>query len=638
MFFRKPLFVAVLFAILLVTGIRASAQAHVTEGQTHYLYVNAKSGSDSHSGSQSSPLKSIQAAVDKADANNQKNIATKVIVNPGVYREDVFIDAYRPTGATVTIQAAVTGAAIIDGANVLSNWSLTSKGIYTHTWTPNLGTCAIPPGWPSSVPTIARRTEMFFLNGKPLTQVMATSQLRRGTFFISEAGNMAYIDPPSGTNMSTATIEAAVRRNTLTISNRKNIVIRGLVFRHAASCINTAGVVVNSSSNILFDYDQAVWNNWGGIAAFGTHNLTIQNSVASFNGGVGFMSANDQYVLFNFNESDHNNWRGAQGALYDWGMGGAKFMLMRSTTVQNHYSYQNQAQGLWFDTDNKNITINHAHLSGNHMAALQLEANQGPVTVENSTMCKSGAGVNVLNVENLSIKNNTFYNNGGNGIYDAGEIFVAGFANGHKITDWLTGTVHNLITKDTELSNNRFQNASRGQSLFGTYLGGSDWTTFANSLNASGNKWYDPTTSSNFRINHGKKVTLDGWRSATGTDYSSAWSKTYSSQPAGCSIPETTYPDFAVNFNRPTYSMSSGASTALLQVMSFNYGTVSLWFTGLPDGVSTFLSTKSVTSGLVTIKFSASKTAISRTVPITLWAVSGNRVHTVTFNLHVTHS
>jgi hypothetical protein len=638
MFHWKAPFFALLPAVLFVTGIRTSAQAHVTEGQTTYLYVDAKSGSDSHSGSKSSPLRTIQAAVDKADNNNQKNVATKIIVNSGVYREDVNIGAYKSTGATVTIQAASTGGAIIDGADVLSNWGLTSNGVYTHTWTPNLGTCAIPSGWPSSVPTIARRTEMFFLNGKPLTQVMGTSQLRPGTFFVSEASNLAYIDPPSGTNMSTATIEAATRRTTVTISNRKDIVLRGLVFRHAASCINTAGVVVNSSSNILFDYDQAIWNNWGGIGIFGTNNFTIQNSVASFNGGVGFMSSNDQYVLFNFNESDYNNWRGSQGALYDWGMGGAKFMLMRNTSVQNHYSYQNQAQGLWFDTDNKNITINNAHLSGNHMAALQLEANQGPVTVENSMLCKSGAGVNVLNVENLTIKNNTFYNNGGNGIYDAGEIFVAGFANGHKITDWLTGASYNLVTKGTVLTNNRFQNVSGGQSVFGTYLGGNDWSTFANSLNASSNKWYDPTTSSNFLIVSGKKVTLGGWQSATGTDYSSAWSKTYSAQPSGCGIPATPYPDFAVNFNRPTYSMSSGAATAILQVMSFNYGTVSLWFTGLPSGVSASFSTKAITSGNVTIKFAGTKSAARKTVPVTLWAVSGNRVHTVTFNLTVTPS
>ena len=637
MSFRKVLF-ALLPAILVVTGIRSSAQAHVTENQTHYLFVDAKSGNDGHSGAQTSPLKTIQAAVDKADSNNVSNIGTKIIVNAGIYREDVNIGAYRSTAAPITIQAAATGGAIIDGADVLSNWSLTSNGVYTHPWTPNLGTCAIPSGWPSSVPTIARRTEMFFLNGHPLTQVMSTSQLRPGTFFVSEAGNMAYVDPPSGTNMSTATIEAAVRRNTLTITNRKNIVLRGLVFRHAASCINTAGAVVNSSSNILFDSDQAVWNNWGGIGFYSTNNVTVQNSDSSFNGGVGFISANDQYVLFSFNETDYNNWRGAQGSLYDWGMGGAKFMYMRSATVQNHYSYHNQAQGLWFDTDNKNITINNATLSGNHMAALQLEADEGPVTLENSHLCKSGAGVNILNVANLTIKNNTFYNNGGTGIFDAGEIFVAGFANGHKITDWLTGTAYNLITQGTVVTGNTFQNAAGGQNVFGTYLAGSDWSTFANSLNASGNKWYDPTTSSNFKITGGKAVTLGGWQSVTGTDYSSTWTKTYLSQPGACAIPATPYPDFAVSLNRPAYSMISGSATSLLNVASYNYGTVNLWFTGLPSGVSASFSTNSLTSGMVTVKFHASTTAATRTVPVTLWAVSGNRVHTVTFNLSVTHS
>jgi hypothetical protein len=634
---RKALF-ALLPAILAVFGIRLSAQAHVTEGQTHYLYVDAKSGNDGNTGSQSSPLKTIQAAVDKADSNNINNVATKIIVNSGVYRETVNIYAYRSTGATITIQAAVTGAAIIDGSNVLSNWSLTSNGIYTHAWTPNLGTCAIPSGWPSSVPTIARRTEMFFLNGHPLTQVMSTSQLRQGTFFVSEAGNTAYIDPPSGTNMSTATIEAAERSSTLNIGSRSNIVVRGMVFRRAASCLNSAGVNVNGSTNILFDSDQALWNNWGGIGIYGTNNVTVQNSVASYNGGVGFMSAHDQNVLFNYNESDYNNWRGGQGGLYDWGMGGAKFMYMRGTTVQNHYSYHNQAQGLWMDTDNKNITINNATLSGNHMAALQLEADEGPITLENSHLCGSGAGVNILNVENLAIKNNTFYNNGGTGIYDPGEIFVAGFAGGHPLTDWLTGQYYNLITHGTVVTGNTFQNAGSGQSVFGTYLAGSDWSTFATSLNAGSNKWYDPSTTSNFKLPNGKAVTLGGWQSATGTDYSSTWTKVSGSQPAACAIPSTTYPDFAVNLNRPTYSMSAGNASAVVQVVSFNYGGVNLWFTGLPGGVSASLSTSSLTSGLVTVNFHASTTAASQTVPVTLWAVSGSRVHTVTFNLSVTHS
>jgi hypothetical protein len=633
---QKKAFFALLPAILVFPGIRASAQAHVTEGQTHYLYVDAKSGNDGHPGTKSSPLKTIQAAVNKADTNNEKNIATKIIVNSGVYRETVNIDAYRSTGATVTIQAAVTGKAIIDGANVLSGWSLESSGVYTHTWTPNLGTCAVPDGWPGNIPTIARRTEMLFVNGVLLTQVMSTGQLRPGTFFVSEARNMAYIHPPAGTNMGTATVEAAVRRQTLNISGRKDIVLRGLVFRHAATCINSSGVTVTGSSNILFDSDQAMWNNWGGIGIFHTNNVTVQNSIAFHNGGVGFMSANDQGVLFSFDQSDYNNWRGAQGAVYDWGMGGAKFMYMRNTTVQNYFAYNNQAQGLWFDTDNKNITINNATLSGSHMAALQLEADQGPITVENSHVCSSGSGVNILNVEKLTIKNNTFYNNSGTGIYDPAEVFVAGFAYGHPIHDWLTGQYHNLITKGTVLTGNTFENAGAGQSVFGTYLAGNDWSQFANSLNAGGNKWYDPGTSSNFKIVSGRSVTLGGWQSATGTDYSSHWAKPSKSPVGACAAPAATFADFAVSLNHGSYSMGAGSATALLHVKSFRYGAVSLHLTGLPSGVSASLSSTSLVSGTVTIKLSATRSAANQTVPVTLWAVSGSRVHTITFNVHVT--
>jgi len=631
---RKAFF-ALLIAILAFSGMRASAQAGVTENQTTYLYVDAHSGSDSHSGSKTSPLKTIQAAVDKADTNNEKNIGTKIIVNAGVYRETVNIGAYKSTGATVTIQAAVTGTAIIAGSNVLSGWSAQSSGIYTHTWTPNLGTCGIPSGWPSTIPAIARRTEMLFVNGNPLTQVMATSQLRPGTFYVNESTNLIEMDPPSGTSVGSATIEAAVRRQTLNISGRKDIVVRGMVFRHAASCINTAGATVNGSSHILFDSDQFLWNNWGGVGIYGTNYVTVQNSVANNNGGIGFMSAKDQYVLFSFNQSDYNDWRGAQGALYDWGMGGAKFMYMRSTTVQNHFSYNNQAQGLWFDTDNKNITINNATLSGNHMAALQLEATEGPVTVENSHVCSSGVGINILNVGGLTIKSNTLYNNSGTGVYDPAEIFVAGFANGHKLNDWLTGQYYDIVTKGTVLTGNTFENAGGGQQVFGTYLGGTDWSQFATTLNAGSNKWYDPYGASNFVIVSGKKVTLGGWQSATGTDYSSSWAKSSTSPAGACAAPAPKYPDFAVSLNRETYNVASGTATATMLVKSFSYGTVSLHFTGLPSGVSASLSSTSLVSGKVTITFHKSSSAATQTVPVTLWAVSGSRVHSITFNLHV---
>jgi hypothetical protein len=625
-------------AILCLLGICAHAQANVNENASRYIYVDANNGSDGNSGSSGSPFRTIQAAINEANSSNRDGVSVKVIVNPGVYRESVTIGSYRSTGASLTVEAASTGKAVIAGSDVLSNWNDQGNGIYTHAWTANFGACDVPSGWPTNFAEIARRTEMLYVNGKPLTQVMSTSQLKPGTFFASEAGNTVYAYPDSSVDLNNATVETGARPLTLNISGRSNIAIRGLVFRHAASCMNTVGVIVYGSDNILFDSVQALWNNWGGLGFYSTNNLTVQNSVASHNGGLGIMGANDQNALLSSNETDYNNWRGAQAALFDWGMGGTKLMYMRNTTVQNHFSYNNQAQGLWFDTDNKNININNATLSGNVLAGLQLEASQGPIKLLNSDICRNGGGVNMLNAQGVAIQNNNLYDNGGTGNFDAGEIFVAGFANGHGITDWLSGVFTNIFTTGTVISGNTVTNASPGQEIFGTYLQANDFSLFANSVSAWSNTYSDGATTASFSLVNGKKVDLPGWKAAVTSDYGSNWDSSPGSAPGSCAAPTPDYTDFSLGLNREHYTMTGGKAVAKVRVSSFGSGAVNLSVSGLPDGVSASFSDSNVWSGLVTLTFSATSWAGSQTVPVTIWAVSGSRVHSMTFNLAVTPS
>ena len=632
--FSKSFCVLVL-AVLAVAGSRAYSQASVTENQTTYVYVNGSTGSDSNSGSSSSPLKTIQAAVNRANTNNQKRIGTKIIVASGVYRESVNINQpYNGSTVPLTVQAASTGGAVISGSDVLSGWTPVSghANTYYHSWNYNFGSCGTPAGWPSSFAPVARRTEMIFVNGVAYTQVMSESQLRAGTFFVDEGTNQIMVTVPSGLSISGATVEAAVRTSTITVNNRTNIVLRGLVFRHGRTCMNQSAGNINGSSEVLVDRVQALWNSWGGLAVSSSDHITVQNSIASHNGGVGFQGFRDQYALFSYDESDFNNWRGGQGALYNWGMGGTKLMNMRNTTVQDHYSYGNQAQGLWFDTDNKNITVNNASLANNIMAALQLEANEGPITVKNSHLCTSQSGVNVLNNDHLTLQYNTFYNNGGFGQYP-GEIYIAGRPGGHVIYDWQTGQYYDLFTQGTVLTGNYFQNATAGQAVFGTYLSGSDWSKFADSLQASTNHWYDPHTPYSFKLPSNQTVNFSGWKSAVGTDYTSNWSST--SAPSACNVPSQSYKDFDVNVDKQTYSMSSGHLTGLVKVDNYGYGTVNLSVTGLPAHVSASLSQSSIYNGILKFSLSATSYAANQTVPITIWAISGSRVHSVTYMVHI---
>jgi len=612
-----------MLAVLAMAGVRLHSQATTATiyvGHTSTPAVNA-------TGTISAPIGSIQSAVNMANANALRGIGTKIVVAPGVYRETVTINGVS-SGAPLTIQSSATGAAVIAGSDVLTGWSSVSghPNTYYHSWTYNFGNCPVPTGWPSNFPTIARRTEMVFVNNVMYTQVMSESQLRTGTFYVDESANQLLVSLPSGLSANSAKIEAAVRPTTLSVNGRSHFTLSGVVLEHARTCINRGGANINNSPYTTVDSVQAVWNGWGGLQFNSDSNLTVKNSIASHNGGVGFTINNGNNVLFSYNESDFNNWRGAQGALYDWGMGGTKFYVGRNISVQHHYSYGNQAQGLWFDTDNKNITINNVTVSGSDESALQLEANGGPILVENSHFCSSLAGVNFLNADNVTLKSNVFYNNGSFGVYTPGGIFLAGRKGGHVINGV------NLYTAHTTMTGNTIVDGASGQHVFGTYVSGYDWSHFADTLNASGNRWYDSTNSNAFQLPNGKTTNFSGWKSAVGTDYSSSWG---SASVSGCGIPSQSFTDFHISLNRETYSMSSRKVVILAKIASFGYGTVNLSSSGVPSGVSVSMNHTSLTSGIVTITLTASGSAANKTVPITFFAVSGSRVHSVTTNVHV---
>ncbi len=635
---NKKLFLPIVVAILIMPGVIAFAQAHVAENQKTYIYVDGNYGSDANGGMQAdNPLQTIQAAVEKARVNNTNSIGTKVLINAGIYREFVNIQSTKKqTDAPMTFEAVYPGSVTISGSDVLTH-GIPDPGnpaVYEYAWNHDFGGCRVPQGWPTTFAPVVLQTEMVFVNHIPLTQVMSFDQMRKGTFYVNEKENHIHIWPgPYARDMSKALVEAAVRPQTLALAGRKNVVLRGLVFQHAANCINTSGATVSSSTNVLIDQVQAMWNNWGGLAISYSTGITLQNSVASHNGGVGFAGMADRDVLLDFNESDYNNWRGAMGALYDWGMGGTKFMWTHNATIKNQYSYRNQAQGLWFDTDNKNIVIDNATLSENVLSSLQLEANEGPISLSHSKLCSSGSGATVINTEKLTMTSNTFYNNSGTNKWQ-GQVFLAGKPGGRHIEDWETGEPYFLFTSATKISSNSFQNAQPGQFVFATFLSGKDWSQFADSLASGHNHWYDSTTAKVFKIPKGKLVDLHGWQLETRADLTSNWISS-ASVAASCEVPPPSFTDFSVNADNNAYQMKAGSTAITLRVNSFKYGQVTLAASGVPQGVTASFSPRNLLNGVTVLTLAASKNAKHQTVPITIFANSGSRVHSVTVSVEV---
>ena len=194
-----------------------------------------------------------------------------------------------------------------------------------------------------------------------------------------------------------------------------------------------------------------------------------------------------------------------------------------------------------------------------------------------------------LPVPHCTVKNNTFYSNSGTNKYQA-DIYLAGQTGGIVIADWQTGQSYNLFTTGMVLTGNTFQGTSTGQLNFGTYLGGSDWTSFWTTLQAGNNTWYNAATPNAFKIPNGKTVDLAGWQSAISSDYSSVWTPPATSPVATCTAPTPSSSDFNVNVDNRAYTMTSGKATTKINLNSFGMGPVILRVSGVPSGVGASLS------------------------------------------------
>ena len=639
-------------ALLLSTAttVTVLAQANVVENEPVVVYVDQAVGHDTNPGTAVAPYQTIQAGLAKAIKANQTNTGAKIEINPGIYREVIDLTyTWKETSAPITFEAAVPGTVVLSGADQYTGWSYTSKaGVYQHSWTP-IGVSSVPSGFPSTLPAIAYRREEAFMNGTMLTQVMQQAQIAPGTFYVDDNARQIYVAPPAGTNMQTADVELTRRANIFAINHRQNVVVRGLSFIYAMANMDASPVNINSSNNILIDHVQADWNGWTGMGAHSSTNITIQNSIFSHNSGQGFNGARNINLLFLNDETDQNGWRSAQAGFYDYAMGGVKFFNERATQVTGLNSFHNYAQGLWFDTDNRDIVIDGAHLIGNFNPNLQIELNVGPIKLTNSQLCYGGVGLNLINASHLTVTNTSFISNGATGPHEA-NIYMAGNPGGRHFTDWQTHEYHNVISSNLTFQGNTVLDLAANEQTFSTYLTGNDWRQFQSTLISDHNQWFDSAKTNPF-IQYGKAYTLATWQHLTGEDQGSSWQTSANSNAAiTCRLPAVAVYDFQIFSDAPfggrAYQMSGGHMQAALQLYEYQsdssaasaaFSDFQLSTSGLPSGVSASFSPATTNArGLAfTLNLTAASWVPYQTSFITVLAAHNGIVRTLTVPVHI---
>ena len=638
---RRQCLLFLLFTFAFLPSL-AQAQANVNEGlETASLYVDGTHGSDSNPGTQTQPLATIGKAASLAMSNNQQNVGTRVIINPGTYREAIAINhMYKSSTLPITFQAAKNGTVIVSGADVWTEWSQ-SGNLYTNSWPYRWGTCTAESAGAPLQAEILLRQEMILVNGTLMTQVLSKTAMQPGTFFADEATSTVYVWPASGTNMSTATVEVATRPALFTDQNQSDVVLRGLIFQYANSCRQSAAVTFTGSTtnNILIDSDTFSLNNSVGLSFDDAQQFTVQNSTANHNGQKGFATYQVKNGFWQSDTGNYNNWRGAQAAYYTWDAGSVRLFLDHGSTFNNIVTLYNQTEGIHFDTDNENMTID-SHIEANNLDGFLLEKSQGPITVSNSYFCNNNVlnfnyagGFVFRNSSNATLSGNVFYANHVN------QIAMNGIVSGISVTNWETGQTYNLQTDHLTFSNNTIAtNSNTARTWYDGYLGGIAWTDFIATLNSNDNVWSAGTNSSAFAVptpRSGSATTFAGWQTLTSQDQQSSWGTTVT-QPRQCKV-QPDAPDYwlLTCSISPVNASAAGLASFNLSTVALGgrSGMINLTIDGLSavrGTIASFSPASITTSGSSVLTVSVPSKAAPGTYPLTVIANSGNLTRTVT--------
>lgn len=507
------------------SAVGASTDAGEAPIRTLHVDRGHPRASDENRGTARRPLETIARAATLAQENRRAGTGTRILIHPGIYRESVELSGNGEDSTAPIVFEATGGRVVISGSDVWGGWE-DEGGLSVHDWPHRWGFAPIPAEWEEIADELtenpmARRREMIFVDGRPLTQVLSHAELqdRPGSFYVSEEEGRIFLSPPGGVSMRPR-VEVAVRPHLFLFEGMSNVTVRGLTFTHANTELNVGHALafVGGSSDILVEDCTIVWNNTSGMGFAEAHDVTVRRTVSNHNGIGGFEAYRVTNLLLEDNVTSFNNWRGYAGDFVDWASG-QKLSGLRGAAILGHRAIGNLTHGFWLDYDNADVLIRGMVARRNLLDGLVLEASQGPTTVEGGRFCGNRRGIMGQHAEVVVLQGNTLYDNREWG------ILITGNSDGSRpVTDWQSGAVVNLIARDWTLHSNVVTGTGAQQLLIGTSLSpAGSWDTFVDTLDSQGNTWRNPRTDTAFGVAGWARVDFEGWKEQTGQDSTSSF-------------------------------------------------------------------------------------------------------------------
>jgi len=372
-------------------------------------------------GSSDHPFKTIQRGVDKAQAGDT------VIVRKGTYPEQIMVNHGGTAEKPLIIRADPIGSVVVDGADPLKGFEEdvshhTTDG--TRVWVCNAyHSNYIPMGNSFDLRTdwlkegeegkqqveLLSRNDMVWLDGRFLDEVDSADELRFGTFRVDRQKSALYVPLVAADRPEDHLIETSQRGTLFDCGPQSSFVhVRGFHFTRGGFNGNAVAKIGSyTTEGWVAEDNVADWGNFSGFKIYGKNNRILRN-VAADNGCEGMQGVIHDTVL-DGNSSLRNNWKGIRDT---YESGGGKFTESDHVTVRNHLAAYNKGPGLWFDINNKNITVEYSRFHDNKYAGLFIEVAPGPTVIrENTSWANQGGGIVIGESSNVVIENNILAGN-----------------------------------------------------------------------------------------------------------------------------------------------------------------------------------------------------------------------------------
>src|SRR5205814_4241301 len=189
---------------------------------------------------------------------------------------------------------------------------------------------------------------------------------------------------------------------------RKNIALAGLVIQHDTTPFYQGDAVsLDKTTNVLLQDCTIQWNSHKGVNDGNVKNLILRRDVLDNNGLAGMGGSKIKGLTIENTEASYNNWRGGLGGFTGWDPAGVKQLYLHDAIIRGLNASNNQARGLWLDTNCINVLVDKATLNSNVKDGIFIEANEGPITIQNSVIARNAEyGVKDANAAGVILKNN----------------------------------------------------------------------------------------------------------------------------------------------------------------------------------------------------------------------------------------